>query len=286
MATILFVTCHRWPQLSQSDTLVANALRAMGHVVDPAPWQGDFARLRSADLIILRSQWDYHYDIAGFTAWLDRVEAAALPIYNPAPLVRWNLHKDYLFDLQARGVAIPASHLLSAAENPAAVFAQEGWAEAVIKPVAGASGHLVERVQLADLASWADRVRAQRAEGAWLLQEFRSEIQATGELSLIFLAGHFSHAVVKQPDRGEFRINSQYAGQIKRVEPAPAIRQQAQQILSCLPLAPLYARVDGLISASGDFLLIELELNEPGLYFTYAPEQAVHFAAVIQAQLG
>lgn len=285
MQRILFVTCKRWPDISQSDNLVANTLRQRGHVVEPAIWQDDFARLHTADLIILRSQWDYHHDLAGFSAWLDRVEAAALPVYNPVSLVRWNLRKDYLFDLQARGVLIPTSHLLQAHEDPAPIFQRQVWSQAVIKPLAGASGHLVERVTVGNLPDWAARTRSQRADAAWLIQELRPEIQESGEWSLIFLAGHFSHAVVKQPTGDEYRVNSQYAGQITRQEPAPSIAQQAQQILTLLPVTPLYARVDGIVTAAGDLCLIELELNEPGLYFNLAPEQAVHFAQVIDARL-
>lgn len=285
MAQILFVTCDRWPTISQSDTLVANALIERGHRVEPVPWQRDFARLQAADLIILRSQWDYHYDMAGFAVWLDHVAAAALPVYNPVPLVRWNLHKGYLFDLQAHGVLIPTTHVLQVGEAPEPIFQQAGWSEAIIKPLAGASSHLVERVKRTDLATWSEQVRSQRADGAWLIQEFRPEIQQTGEWSLIFLAGHFSHAVVKQPSAGEFQLKSQYTDQIRRVTPAPSLLHQAQQVIATLPLLPLYARVDGILSAEGEFLVLELELNEPGLYFTFAPEQAVQFAAVIHAQL-
>lgn len=285
MAKIFFISCDRWPAISQSDTLLANALRARGHTVEPAPWQGDLTRLQTADLILLRSNWDYHYNLSGFTAWLDQVEAAALPIYNPMSLVRWNLHKGYLFDLQARGVLIPKTQVLPIGEEAEAIFAQQGWSEAIIKPLAGASSHLVERVAHTELATWNKQVRPQRADGEWLIQEFRPEIQQTGEWSLVFFAGHFSHAVVKQPSAGEFQIKSQYTDQIRRVTPEPSLLYQAQQVVATLPLAPLYARVDGILSAAGDFLVLELELNEPGLYFTFAPEQAVHFAEVIHAQL-
>jgi glutathione synthase/RimK-type ligase-like ATP-grasp enzyme len=284
MATILFVTCNRWPNISQSDTLIADALRTLGHRVEPAPWQGDFARLPAADLIVLRSQWDYHYDIAGFKTWLDQVEAAGLPVYNPAPLVRWNLDKSYLFDLQSRGVKIPHSTILPPDQQPAELYAAQGWSSAVIKPLAGASGHLVERVALDELDEWARRVRAQRADVPWLVQEFLPAIQQTGELSLVFLGGEFSHAVRKQPQPGEYRINSQYQGAITRVAPEPLVIEQAQAVLAALPVVPLYARVDGVVDRDGEFCLIELELNEPGLYFTFAPEQAVHFAEIIHAQ--
>lgn len=286
MAAIVFVTCNRWPHISQSDTILAEALRARGHNVEPAPWQGDFTHLQEADLILLRSNWDYHYDAPGFAAWLDRVEAAGLPIYNPVALVRWNLHKGYLFDLQAWGIPIPRTALLQAGADPAPIFYQAGWTEAIIKPLTGASSHLVERVARADLETWSAQTRPQRPDSAWLIQEFCPEIQQTGEWSLVFLAGHFSHAVVKQPAAGEFQLKSQYTDQIRRVTPPATLLHQARRVMSSLPLVPLYARVDGIRSAQGDFLVLELELNEPGLYFTFAPEQAVHFAEVIDAQLG
>ena len=94
MALILFVTCDRWPELSQSDSLVAQALVDRGYHVEAAPWQGDFARFQSADLILLRSQWDYHHVMAGFTTWLQRLAETALQVYNPVSLVHWNLYKE------------------------------------------------------------------------------------------------------------------------------------------------------------------------------------------------
>ncbi|MEM7134036.1 MAG: hypothetical protein AAF702_47530 [Chloroflexota bacterium] len=285
MAEILFITCNRWPNISQSDMLLANSLRKRGHSVESVPWQGDFTRLQAADLLLLRSNWDYHYDLPGFTAWLDQIEAARLPIYNPISLVRWNLHKSYLFDLEAQRILIPKTQVLNKDEAVEPIFEQQGWTEAIIKPLVGASSHLVERVSRAALATWCEEIRPQRADEAWLIQEFRPEIQETGEWSLIFFAGDFSHAVVKQPSAGEFKLNSQYAGQIKRTTPASSLLQQAQQVVAGLPLIPLYARIDGFVSKNGDFLVLELELNEPGLYFTFAPEQANHFAEVIHALL-
>ena len=42
---------------------------------------------------------------------------------------------------------------------------------------------------------------------------------------------------------------------------------------------------DGVITGTGAFCLIELEVNEPDLYFDYAPEQAACFAEVIHAKV-
>jgi len=283
VANILFVTCDRWPQISQSDALVATALAALGHRVEPAPWQGDFARFQAADLVVLRSHWDYHYDMIGFMTWLDRLAVAALPVYNPVDLVRWNLHKSYLLDLQAQGFLIPVSCVLRVGESPVTIYQQQGWSNAVIKPLAGASGHLVERVAYPDLTDWATRVRSQTPDRAWLIQEFIPEIQEQGELSLVFIDGEFSHAIAKRPQPGEFRINSQYQSQVNRVEPEQQVIDQAHTLVNSLPVRPLYARVDGVVTATGVFCLIELELNEPALGYQYAPELASRFAAAIHA---
>lgn len=283
MANIVFTTCNKWPDLYESDQLIANALHALGHQVEAVRWQDDFTRFAQADLIILRAHWDYHYDLPAFQQWLDRLEAAALPVYNSPALVRWNLEKRYLLELQANGIPIPTTVVLEPGADPAAIYAAQGWTQAVIKPISGASGHLVERVLVEQIAEWETEVRRQRATSSWLVQAFMPEIQEEGELSLIFLQGTFSHAVAKRPQRGEFRINSQYQGAIRRIVPSAAILAQAQQLLTVLPEVPLYVRVDGIVRSTGEFCLIELELNEPGLYFQYAPEQAARFATVIAA---
>ena len=72
---------------------------------------------------------------------------------------------------------------------------------------------------------------------------------------------------------------------IARVEPASAVIAQAHTVLAGLPVVPLYARVDGVITGTGAFCLIEVEVNEPDLYFDYAPEQAARFAETIHAKV-
>jgi hypothetical protein len=50
------------------------------------------------------------------------------------------------------------------------------------------------------------------------------------------------------------------------------------------PLAPLYARVDGVLR-EGRFLLMEVEVNEPGLGLDLAPGSAERFADALLARL-
>ncbi len=283
MAHIVFATCLQWPEISENDGYVACALRGLGHHVIGVPWNGDFSPFTQADMILLRSNWDYHHDIPGFHAWLDRIEADRIPIYNTPQMVRWNLHKGYLTELASWGIETPVSEVYRAGHALDELYERHGFSEAVIKPVYGASGHLVERVGRHEISAWQSRDAHQR--DAWLVQAFLPEIQSRGELSFVFLDGHYSHTIEKRPRQGEFRVNSQYEGQLQTIDPDNDILQQARQVILALPEAPLYARVDGVVRDDRSFCVCELELNEPSLYFSYAPEQANTFAEVIDRRI-
>lgn len=67
------------------------------------------------------------------------------------------------------------------------------------------------------------------------------------------------------------------------MEPSQTLKQQAFEILLALPQMPLYGRVDLIRDEENRFLLIELELIEPSLYFPYHPGSAQKFAQAIDA---
>src|SRR6185503_10742477 len=105
MATVCFVTCLAWPDISASDQLVAEALERQGIAVVGRPWNAPGAVFDGHDAVILRSSWDYHLTPDHYLAWLGRSEAAGFNLWNPPALVRWNVSKRYLLDLEAAGVA-------------------------------------------------------------------------------------------------------------------------------------------------------------------------------------
>ncbi|PIE35224.1 hypothetical protein CSA56_05065, partial [candidate division KSB3 bacterium] len=277
---IVFVTCRRWTDLSESDRLVADELEKKGHRVDACPWNGDFAAFQGADAIILRANWDYHHDVEGFLRWLDRLDETGLKVCNPIPIVKRNLVKDYVLELEAAGISVPVTDCWERSSNESlqAIFEKHGWQQAVLKPQIGASGHLVEKVVMSEIDDWVTTIADSEPQKKWLVQEFLPEVLESGELSLIFFHGDFSHAVVKHTQKGEFRVNSQFKGILERALPTPEIIAQAGKALTTLDTIPLYARIDGVIREEGRFILCEMELNEPALYLQYAPGQASRFA--------
>ena len=263
------------------------ALERRGVAVTGLPWNGDDQRFADFDAVVFRSNWDYHHSLDAFTAWLDRLDATGVPVWNPTRLVRWNLSKRYLLELAAAGVPTVPTVVLegdAAAQLPA-VLAQRGWRSAVVKPIVSASAHGAMRIREGDVAP----VVAALADGSLrrpvMVQPFVEEIVTDGEWSVVFIDGVVTHTVLKRPGPGEFRVQPAHGGSAE-ARPAPAdVLDAARRAVTALPLAPLYARIDGVSTGKG-FHVMEVEVNEPGLAFTLAPAAADDFAEAITRRLG
>jgi len=284
LGPLVVATCREWPEPSRSDALYIDALRARGVAVRHAPWNADPGPFLAAGVVILRSTWDYHHDLPGFRRWLSLLDAAGVPLWNPPALVRWNLDKRYLLELGQAGIPIPQSVVLDTPSSDAVteVMQARGWEEAVLKPAWGASGFGVRLVRLSEVP---DAPFDLEAPGRpVIVQEYLGEVAAHGEVALVYFGGGFSHAVLKQPAAGEFRVNSQYGGSVSVIAAPEELRSAGERVIAALPSVPLYARIDGVLR-DGEFVVMEVELHEPGLWLHLAEGASERFADATLAAL-
>jgi len=113
-----------------------------------------------------------------------------------------------------------------------------------------------------------------------LLQPFVEEIRTRGEWSLVFIDSAFTHAVLKHPATGDFRVQPHLGGTVQAGPPPAGVLAAARTALAALPRAALYARIDGVETREG-FRVMEVEVNEPGLFFTHAPDAAERLAEAL-----
>jgi glutathione synthase/RimK-type ligase-like ATP-grasp enzyme len=282
---VCFVTCLRWPDVSESDGLVKRSLESRGAMVEARAWNDPAASFDGFSAVVLRSNWDYHFAPEAFREWLDRRERAGGHLWNPPALVRWNLSKRYLLDLAAAGVPVVPTVVLDAAATPlAALLRERGWATAVVKPEISASAHDTVLVPIAEAGAVEAAVARGEIRSPILVQPFVEEIRTQGEWSLVFIDGAFTHAVVKHPAPHDFRVQPRLGGRAAAAAPRPSALRTAERVLAALPVAPLYARIDG-VECGGAFLVMEVELNEPGLFFAHAPAAAERLARAIERRL-
>ena len=282
MSTITLATSHMWLE-PKSDAPLREALQTRGHTVYSAPWNGPQEPFYDTDLVVIRACWDYHEAPDMFLTWLDDLERQTVRIQNTFDLVRWNFDKSYLIELGKAGFNVPDSIVVDPTDHQAILRHMEarGWAQAVRKPVSGQSGHYVDLLDVTTPESWAlSAIPTTKA----LLQTYQPDISELGETLLVFFAGQFSHAVRRVLQPNEWRSNSQYGSYQESCDVEPTIIAQAENVLHYLPHTPLYARVDGLVR-NDQFLLMELELIEPGLSFDLVPMAAHRFADAIESCL-
>src|SRR6185437_5051859 len=267
MARVCFVTCMMWPEISASDRLVVEALAPLGVQVEGRPWNERSAKFTGFDAVVLRSNWDYHFEPEAFLAWLDRIERAGVRLFNPPALVRWNVSKRYLLALEAAGVPTVATTVLDDPTREAieASLGRHGPV-GVRKPAIAGSAHGTRLVTAASVDETLRALAAGVLVPPLLVQPFVEEVRSRGEWALIFIEGELTHAVLKRPGPGEFRVQGHLGG---NAEAAAA-----------LPAPPLYARIDAVEAAAGP-LVMEAEVNEPGLFFNHAPAAAGRFAAAL-----
>ena len=283
MPHLALATSSKFPTLTEDDRLLLDPLAQHGIQAHPAIWNDPNQDWSACAAVVIRSCWDYHLQPHKFLAWIQRLESANIPIFNPAPLLRWNANKSYLRDLDSRGVPIVPT-FWPEEENPSPVTLSEklrdlGWRQAVLKPRISATAYrtqLVTRDDATTAQPLFDELR--RGHGA-MLQKFMPSITTEGEWSLIFFAGKFSHAVIKQPKSGDFRVQNDFGGTARLADPPPHVLASAIRTIEAVD-PTVYARVDGVVD-QGQFLLMELELIEPALFLADHPQAPARFAAAI-----
>lgn len=254
----------------------ADALRKAGAMVEPIAWTA--ARdLSSFDLVLPLIAWGYHLDYPRWIKFLDRAEGERWPMINPPTLLRWNGDKAYLAELAQLGVAtVPTLAVESCCdadlEEARRRFGSE-WL--VIKPPisAGASG--THRLGPNDDLPDESRRRPM------IIQPLIEEISRTGEFSLMLFGGEFSHAVVKRPRSGDFRVQPHLGGVTLPSSPPPGAVTLAKEALAAAPAAATYARVDIVPDDEGTLRIMELELIEPALYLDYSKGSTDRFTSAI-----
>ena len=282
MPSVAFVTYQASPLMTEDDRLAAEELEQAGVAVSSAVWDSAGVNWPSFDCVVIRSAWDYHLKPDGYRKWIRGFEPDRRLLWNPPAAVLENMNKRYLTVLATKGVNVVPTRYLVAPGEPRlqALLEEYGWDEAVVKPAVSASALGTWRTSLTTASVDQARFAEQASDQDTLVQPYLPEIAAPGEWSFIFFGGRYSHAVLKKPAPGDFRVQRHHGGHATAAEPDPALVDQAEAILRAIGHEFLYARLDG-IDRGGRFMLMEAEVNEPYLFIGLSKGAAGRFAEAI-----
>ena len=275
-----------WIEFDLEFAALEQACAEAGHRIESLIWDQPF-EAGGFDVFIVGTVWDYPQKQAAFHETIERLEARA-PVLNPPAVVRWNADKGYLQALAEAGApSLPTRWADRAgADEIAAAFAAFDCEEVVVKPRVGAGAWRQARVRKDAPTPSADQL----PPGACLIQPFLPSIPKEGEYSFMYFGGRLSHALVKRPGAGDYRVQSMYGATEHVHRPDAHERALADRVLQagCAILGEetlLYARVDMARGLDGDLAVMELELIEPYFYPEQGPETGVNFVRALEAKL-
>lgn len=276
---IALATCKVLPEPDGDEAPLLEALRRRGHEAAPLAWDDPEADAGAFDLVVLRATWNYHLAPERFIDWAARTSSQAR-LVNAFEIVRWNLHKGYLRELEAAGVPVVPTVWIERGHPVAAreIRVRTGWNEVVVKPAISAASYRTRRLALHDEDSVDDFIHSLAGERDVMVQPYLTSVEEHGERALVWIAGALTHTMHKHP---------RFAGADERVTPVPDVlpeeRRVAEMALDGWRDRALYARVDLVRDGSGRLLVSELEMIEPSLFFPHCPAALDRFADALSA---
>jgi glutathione synthase/RimK-type ligase-like ATP-grasp enzyme len=278
---VLLATFNLMPAGEPRGDLLVAALARHGIDASWARWDDPEVDWAGADLVAVRSTWDYHRRCPEFLAWARSVEAQTR-LLNGADVFAWNADKRYLADLGDLPV-VPTSVLENDTLVSGLTAATQQHGAVVVKPVTGASGigvvvaHGIDDPSLQGLAA-----------APWVVQPLVESVRTEGELSVYVFDGRAVSQADKLPAGGEIRVHELYGGAsrpgVLRDETARLAERAVDAAARRTGADVAYARVD-LMTHEGRLVVSELELIEPGLYLDLIPANAEAFAGMVAARV-
>ena len=264
------------------DNLIVQPLSKLGWECEFIPWDSISINWDDFDAVIIRSTWDYQQKEKLFFKTLQSIEASTATLYNSLDTVKWNINKRYLLELEKENISIIPTRLYDSFDfdiiNQLFSFFNEN--ELIIKPCVSANADdtfILEQNKLGSLKPVLENTFSQKD---FIVQPFIKNIRIEGEYSLIYFGNRLSHVLLKTPKNGDFRVQEEHGGILKAInKPESSLIDFGNKVMGTIPYQCLFSRVD-VVRGSNNYLLMEVELIEPSLYFNMDLKSPQMFAEI------
>lgn len=269
------------------DHLIEPPLLTLGWQTKTVSWREKNVDWDQYDAVVIRTPWDYQDDAPAFLQVLADIERSSAHLENSLDIVKWNIDKIYLQDLQQHNVQLvptlwrdQLSENSLTAQNLHSFFKEFTSDQFIIKPRISANADNTFWLTQQNYKDKVNEINNAFCQRDFMVQPFMESVINEGEYSLFYFNGHYSHAILKTPKQDDFRVQEEHGGRLQKISPESELTKQANicmQAIEKLHGMPLYARVD-FVRYQQSFVLMEAELIEPSLYFNMDTESPQRFA--------
>jgi len=267
------------PDMLPYDLEVIELLKEKGVETEVLIWDEILEKdsLNNFDLVLVRTIWDYYKKVDKFMKFLNLLEESRVRVLNPIDIVRWNMDKKYLQELQNEGFDIIPTIFNFGDPGSFDEAVDRGWKKMILKPMISAGSYHTFVLEEGERLLFDELLDKHYKNRPFMLQEFIPEI-SEGEISTITLTNpdnaeveDFSYSVTKVPKKGDYRVQFNFGGVYSVGDVNPKIKSISERITSRFGNSLLYQRLDGLWR-DGKFLIMEIELIEPDIYLNHSHE--------------
>lgn len=273
-------------QVLLEDKLLHNSLESLDLKVTRKDWADKKFDFSSCKYAIFRTTWNYFDKINEFISWINETKGKLIFI-NSADTILWNLNKNYLNFLRKKNINIPNTIFLKKNDTRSLeeLFTKTGWNNAVLKPAISGAAKNTFLLSKNKYHKYNKVFNDLINNEEMLFQEFINDIEKKGEVSLIMIGGKYTHSVRKIARAGDFRVQDDHGGIVKKHIATKQEISFAKKCLEKVPFQITYARVDIMYDNNGKITLGELELIEPELWFRNNKSSANKLAYEIYSKI-
>jgi glutathione synthase/RimK-type ligase-like ATP-grasp enzyme len=283
---VAFLSTDNLEKFFTYDKLLIEPMKNIGWIAEEISWRNENVNWSDYDSVIVRSTWDYQNDAEKFITILEKINNVS-HLENDLDLMKWNMNKNYLFDLEQKGVKIVDTIWERKFNRNLAhkYFEKLDTDEIIIKPNISANADNTFRLTREKLDKNLGQLEKIFTAREFMVQPFLNSIIEEGEYSLFFFDGKFSHSVLKKPKENDFRVQEEHGGDIQPFKVSSKLILIAENIIKKLSTIPLYGRVDLVRTKENEFALIELELIEPSLYLNKDDQAPAKFVKAFEERI-
>ena len=213
------------------DELAIEPLSDRGWEVSTLSWSDRAVNWDEFEIAIIRMTWDYQQRPGEFLQVLDAIDRSSAQLQNPLDIVKWNLDKRYLREMEERGVAIVPT-IWDGIYDQRSLYrwmADLGSEELIIKPTVSATAMHTYR-----LTEYDPELTEVFVGRPFMVQPFVTSIVERGEYSVFYFGGEYSHAILKAPKADDFRVREDHGGIITAVDPGAELISSAKKTISAI----------------------------------------------------